>query len=124
EEVERMLDKRTSMGIVGDLNRFGQYAQAEAMLNASNRDTGMGAGLGAGVGAAIGMGMGAGMLRGPWGPAPAPLSSTQVQAQPQPGMIAPPPVPSEPVWHVALDGQPSGPYGKADLGRLMNEGRF
>ncbi|MCP6237339.1 SPFH domain-containing protein, partial [Klebsiella pneumoniae] len=59
DEVEKMLDKRTSIGIVGDLNRFGQYAQSEAMLNASGRDGGMGAGLGAGMGAALGMGMAA-----------------------------------------------------------------
>jgi len=121
DEVERMLDKRTSMGIVGDLGRFGQYAQAESMLNASTRDGGMGAGIGAGMGAALGMGMAGGMLRGPWGPAsPQP---PQVPQQ-QPTMIAPPPIPSDTVWHVALDGQASGPFGKADLGRLMNEGRF
>ena len=121
DEVERMLDKRTSMGIVGDLSRFGHYAQAESMLNASTRDGGMGAGIGAGMGAALGMGMAGGVRRRPRGPAaPQP---PQVPAQ-QPNMIAPPPIPSETVWHVALDGQPSGPYGKADLGRLMNEGRF
>ena len=115
DQVEAMLDRRTSAGIVGDLNRFGQYAQAEAMLNASSRDGGMGA--------AIGMGMGMGMAqRGPWGQVPAPASPPPLAAQPQPGMIAPPA--ADPVWHVALDGAASGPFGKADLGRLMNEGRF
>ena len=34
EDVERALDKRTSMGIVGDLNRFQQYSTAEAMTKA------------------------------------------------------------------------------------------
>ncbi|MDO5528986.1 MAG: SPFH domain-containing protein, partial [Paracoccus sp. (in: a-proteobacteria)] len=56
DEVEAMLDKRTSMGIVGDLDRFGQYAAAEAMLNAAQNTGGAGAGFGAAMGAAMGMG--------------------------------------------------------------------
>ncbi|QJD16331.1 SPFH domain-containing protein [Paracoccus sanguinis] len=124
DEVERMLDKRTSIGIVGDLDRFGRYAQSEAMLNASNRDGGMGAGLGAGMGAALGMGMAAQQgARGPWGQIPQAVPAAPAPA-PQPGMIAGPAPASDTVWHVALDGAASGPFGKADLGRLMNEGRF
>ncbi|HMQ41724.1 MAG TPA: SPFH domain-containing protein [Paracoccus sp. (in: a-proteobacteria)] len=117
DEVEAILDKRTSMGIVGDLERFGQYAQAEAMLNASNNPGGAGAGMGAGLGAAIGMGMAA--QRGPWGP-------TAVQAPAQTGAL-PPPLPGtrgETVWHIAIDGQADGPYGRGHLGRLARDGSF
>ena len=115
DQVEKMLDKRTSMGIVGDLDRFGQYAQAEAMLNASNsQGGGMGSGLGAGMGAAMGMGMA--MRQGPWGAVP--------QQQQAPAAATPPPVPHEKVWHIAVNGQADGPYGRADLGRLAREGRF
>ncbi|NHF71926.1 SPFH domain-containing protein [Paracoccus xiamenensis] len=117
DEVEAILDKRTSMGIVGDLDRFGQYAQAEAMLNASNNQGGAGAAMGAGMGAAIGMGMAA--QRGPWG---------QVAAQAQPQSAAlPPPLPGtrgETVWHIAIDGQADGPYGRGHLGRLARDGSF
>ncbi|MTH77191.1 SPFH domain-containing protein [Paracoccus aestuariivivens] len=112
DEVEKMLDKRTSIGIVGDLNRFGQYAASEAMLNASNQPGGgMGAGLGAAMGAGMGMAMGG--QRGPWGTAPQ-------QAAPQ----TPPPLHPETVWHIAIDGQADGPYGRAHLGRLVREGKF
>ena len=117
DEVEAILDKRTSMGIVGDLERFGQYAQAEAMLNASNNPGGAGAGMGAGLGAAIGMGMAA--QRGPWGP-------TAVQPPAQTGAL-PPPLPGtrgETVWHIAVDGQADGPYGRGHLGRLVRDGSF
>ncbi|MEZ5724410.1 MAG: SPFH domain-containing protein [Paracoccaceae bacterium] len=117
DEVEAILDKRTSMGIVGDLERFGQYAQAEAMLNASNNPGGAGAGMGAGLGAAIGMGMAA--QRGPWGP-------TAVQPPAQTGAL-PPPLPGtrgETVWHIAVDGQADGPYGRGHLGRLARDGSF
>ncbi|MDO5605621.1 MAG: SPFH domain-containing protein [Paracoccus sp. (in: a-proteobacteria)] len=120
DEVEAMLDKRTSMGIVGDLERFGQYAQAEAMLNASRNEGGAGAGMGAGLGAAIGMGMAA--QRGPWGQMPA-----QQAAQPGASGALPPPLPgarSETVWHVALNGEADGPYGRGHLGRMVRDGSF
>ena len=119
DEVEAILDKRTSMGIVGDLDRFGQYAQAEAMLNASNNQGGAGAGMGAGMGAAIGMGMAA--QRGPWGQMP------QQQHQPGQSGALPPPLPGtrgETVWHIAVAGEADGPYGRGHLGRLLKEGKF
>lgn len=118
DEVEKMLDKRTSMGIIGDLDRFSQYAAGEAMLNASTNPgaagAGMGAGMGAGLGAGMGMAMG-GMRMGPWGASPA-----------QAGAASPPPMPaqSETVWHIAVNGQPQGPYGRGHLGRLASEGSF
>lgn len=111
DEVEKMLDKRTSMGIVGDLNRFGQYAASEAMLNASQQAGGMGAGIGAGLGAGLGAAMAG--ARGPWGAVPG-------QQAPQ----TPPPLHPETVWHIAVDGAAQGPYGRAKLGRLANEGQF
>ena len=115
DEVEKMLDKRTSMGIVGDLDRFGQYAASEAMLNASTQPGGMGAGIGAGLGAGMGVAMAG--ARGPWGAAPAQLS-------PAPAAQTPPPLHPETVWHIAVDGQAQGPYGRAKLGRLAKEGGF
>ncbi|MDB6176091.1 SPFH domain-containing protein [Paracoccus sp. Z330] len=119
DAVEQMLDKRTSMGIIGDLDRFGQYAASEAMLNASQNPGGAGAGMGAAMGAAMGMGM---ARPGPWG---------TPQPQPQPAAaqhgMAPPPLPGkqvETVWHVAQDGKAEGPFGRGHLGRLAAQGSF
>ncbi|MFT4013205.1 MAG: SPFH domain-containing protein [Paracoccus sp. (in: a-proteobacteria)] len=114
DEVERMLDKRTSMGIVGDLDRFGQYAAAEAMLNASNQAGGMGAGIGAGLGAGLGAAMA--QQRGPWGAMP--------QQQQAPAAAVPPPLHPETLWHIAVNGAAQGPYGRAHLGRLAAQGGF
>ncbi|WBU52229.1 SPFH domain-containing protein [Paracoccus sp. SCSIO 75233] len=122
DEVEAMLDKRTSMGIIGDIDRFGQYAQAEAMLNASKNTGGAGAALGAGLGAAIGMGMAA--QRGPWGQIPAQPQQPSPQLQ---NAALPPPLPapaSEKLWHVALNGEADGPFGRGDIGRMVKEGQF
>ena len=55
EEVEKSMDKRTSMGVLGDLNRYTQYQAAEAMREAANNPGGAaGAGMGMGAGVAMG----------------------------------------------------------------------
>ena len=55
EEVEKTMDKRTSMGVLGDLNKYTQYQAAEAMREAANNPGGM-AGMGVGMGAGVSMG--------------------------------------------------------------------
>lgn len=57
EEVEKSMDKRTSMGVLGDMNRYAQYQAAEAMREAANNPNGGGmAGMGVGMGAGAAMG--------------------------------------------------------------------
>ena len=56
EDVEKALDKRTSMGIAGDLNKYAQYQAAEAMREAANNPSGGMAGMGVGMGAGAAMG--------------------------------------------------------------------
>lgn len=56
-EVEQMLDKRTSMGIVGDMNRYTQFQAAQAIEAAANNPGGggdMSSGMGIGAGLAMG----------------------------------------------------------------------
>lgn len=56
EEVEKVLDKRTSMGIIGDnLNQYTRYQAAEALGDAA-RNPGGAAGAGVGLGAGMGIG--------------------------------------------------------------------
>ncbi len=102
--VEQALDKRTSMGLAGDLGKFTQYSAAEAMTSAAQTtNSGMGAGLGMGMGMAM---ANAATQAGPWGAAP----------------VAPPPPPVEHVWHIAENGKTTGPFSKADLGRMAADG--
>ncbi|MBY5990238.1 SPFH domain-containing protein [Roseovarius atlanticus] len=116
--VEEALDKRTSMGLAGDLGKFTQYSAAEAMTAAAKNPGGAGGGMGAGIGAGLGMAM-AGQMAGqggPWG---------QAAHQPSPAAApAPPPPPVEHVWHIAENGQTHGPYSKAALGRMASEGKL
>lgn len=108
--VEAALDKRTSMGLAGDLGKFTQYSAAEAMTAAASNPAG--GGMAAGLGAGMGMAMAQQMAQpGPWGAAPAAAAPA-----------APPPPPVEHVWHIAVDGQTSGPFSKAKMGRMATEG--
>ncbi|MGL4279787.1 MAG: SPFH domain-containing protein, partial [Albidovulum sp.] len=109
EAVEAALDKRTSMGIVGDLNRYMQFNAAEALARGDGGAAG--AAMGAGMGAGIGMAMGGRM--GPWGTSP-----EAAAAAPPP----PPPPPVEKVWHIAKEGAAEGPYGRGHLGRFVADG--
>ncbi|UWQ92468.1 SPFH domain-containing protein [Rhodobacteraceae bacterium M382] len=118
--VEAAMDKRTQMGIVGDLGRYTQFSAAEAMTAAAQTpNSGMGAGMGMGMGMAMAQQMqghmAAGQPSGPWGArAPAAAQAT--------APVAPPPPPVEHVWHIAENGQTHGPFSKARLGRMAADG--
>lgn len=108
EEVEKVLDKRTSMGIAGDLQKYMQFNAAEGMANPAS---GAGAAMGAGMAAGMGMAMGQGMAAGPWGAAPA-------AAAPPP----PPPSPAGKQWHLAENGATKGPFDEAALAAMVQSG--
>ncbi len=96
ESVEKALDTRTSMGVIGDLNKFQQYQMGQAMTMAADNPGGGGASEGMGLG--MGMAMAGRMMQpGMFG---APAAG---------GPAAPPPPPGG-VWHVAVNGQTMGPY--------------
>lgn len=121
EAVEAVLDQRTSMGIVGDLNRYTQFSAAQALGAGGGA---AGGAMGAAVGAGLGMAMGAqigGAQAGPWGAVPQQNQSQQSYA-PQQAPAAPPPPPVEKVWHVAANGAATGPFGRGHLGRMVSEG--
>ena len=109
--VEEVLDKRTSMGIAGNLDNYMKFNAAEAM---GSENSAMASSMGAGMGAAMGMGMAGQMQPGPWGAAPAaPAAHAQTP---------PPPPPVEHVWHVAENGEIKGPFSRAAMGRMATAG--
>ncbi|HVF22353.1 MAG TPA: SPFH domain-containing protein [Pyrinomonadaceae bacterium] len=55
QEVEAAMDKRTSMGVIGDVGRYTQFQAADAMRDAAQNPSG-GAGTGAGLGAGFAVG--------------------------------------------------------------------
>jgi membrane protease subunit (stomatin/prohibitin family) len=55
EEVQKAIDKRSSMGVVGDLNAFMKYQAAQSMANLAERGGGDAGAMGMGFGAGFGM---------------------------------------------------------------------
>src|SRR5919112_1030020 len=55
QEVEAAMDKRTSMGVIGDVGRYSQFQAADAMRDAA-QNPGGGAGTGVGLGAGFALG--------------------------------------------------------------------
>jgi membrane protease subunit (stomatin/prohibitin family) len=55
QEVEAAMDKRTSMGVIGDVGRYAQFQAADAMRDAAQNPSG-GAGTGMGLGAGFALG--------------------------------------------------------------------
>ncbi len=95
-EVEAAMDKRTSMGVIGNLSAYTQFQAAEAMEAAAKNPGGdASAGIGMGMGFAMANQMGRAMNQ---------------QNQPQAGAPTPPPLPQSVAYHVALDGQSAGPF--------------
>lgn len=119
EEVEQAMDRRTSMGVIGELGKYAQFQAAESMRAAAENPGAAGGGMGAGLGAGMGFAMMNQMAQpSPWGqPAP---QAAPVAAAPPP----PPPPPVETVYHIAEGGQTTGPYSLARLGRMVAEGGF
>ena len=107
--VEDVMDKRSSMGVIGNLNQYMQFQAAEALGREGAGAAALQAGLGAGLGMQIGHA--AAQQAGPWGARAA-----------TPAAVPPPPPPIEHVWHIAENGQTKGPFSKAALGRMAVEG--
>lgn len=113
-EVEKAMDERTSMGVIGNLGAYTQFQTAKAMEAAASNPGGGAAAAGVGLGA--GMAMAQGMAQ----------SFTQPQ-QPASGGAMPPPPPAAPSFHVSVGGQTSGPFtmdqlkAKAATGELTRE---
>lgn len=103
-EVEAALDKRTSMGVIGNLQQYTQFQAAEALRDAARNPSGA-------AGAGVGLGMGVGM-------------ASQMASQVAGAAATPPPLPGAAAqFHVAVDGKQAGPFDLAALQKLAGEGR-
>jgi membrane protease subunit (stomatin/prohibitin family) len=109
EAVEKALDTRTSMGVIGDMNQFQQYQMGQAMTAAAENPSGGGAAEGMGLGLGFAM---AGRMMQP-GMAGMPDAA--------PGM-APPPPPTAAAWHVAVNGQTQGPFSAQQMAAGISSG--
>jgi len=108
-EVEQALDKRTSMGVIGNLQQYTQYQAAEAMRDAAQNPSGTaGAGMGMGMGFAMANQMGQSMAK-----------------DAQPSGQAPPPLPQQATaFYAAIDNQQAGPFDTNALQQKVQAGQM
>lgn len=119
EEVERAIDKAGAMRVIGNMQTFTQYETANSINDAANNPGGLAA---AGVGIGMGLGIG-GQMAGAMGG----MFAGQAGSQ-QPGMggtsSAPPPLPSQVQFFVAINGQQAGPFDMAALQQMALSGQL
>jgi membrane protease subunit (stomatin/prohibitin family) len=85
EEVQKMIDERSGMGALGNLDAYMKFKTARAIGDAAQQSGGAGGALGAGVGLGMGAGLGAmlpGMMRDAMQPQAAPAPAPAAPAAP------------------------------------------
>ena len=107
-EVEAAMDKRTSMGVVGNLNAFTQYQTAVGIEEAAKNPGGSAsAGIGMGMGFAMANQMGQNMSQ-----------NNNINQQQN---TTPPPLTQ---YYVAVNGQQTGPFGEQQLAQMAQSGQL
>ena len=105
-EVEAALDKRASIGILGNMQQYTQYQAANAIEQSAQNPAGASPGLDLGVGIAMGQ-----QIANAINP-PRTAASTVPAA---PGPVAPPPPMPASSWYITRGGQNFGPYSQEQL---------
>ncbi|MCU0286772.1 MAG: SPFH domain-containing protein [Acidobacteria bacterium] len=110
-EVEAAIDKRNSMGVIGNLQNYMQYQAANAMESAAKNPSGTaGEGIGLGMGFAMATQM-AGMFQ---------QQQAQSAQHPQPGAM-PPPIPGSAQYYAVVNGAQAGPFTMDALRQMVNQ---
>ncbi|MGL4553684.1 MAG: SPFH domain-containing protein [Gemmataceae bacterium] len=107
EDVEKALDTRTKMGVLGDLNQYAKFQTANAIGDAAANPGGVG---GIGAQMAVGVAMGSQM------------AGSMGEAMRAPA--APPPLPGGPAFFVGVDGKQAGPFDVGALQTMAAQGRL
>lgn len=110
-EVEEAIDKRSSMGVIGNLQNYMQYQTANSMEAAAKNPGGT-------AGEGIGLGMGFAMANQMVGMFP------QQQAARAGGPGGPPPVPGAAQYYAVVNGQQAGPYNTMVLQQMIQQKTF
>lgn len=111
--VEAALDKRSSMGVLGNMQNYTAFQMAESLPDmAKNQGGGL---------AAAGMGLGAGMhLAGQFANNMQPQQAAPAAAAPPP--VAPPPMPPQLLYYAVVNGAQSGPFDTNALRQHIGSG--
>ncbi len=114
-EVEAALDKRTQMGVLGDLDQFTKFQTATAIGDAAKNPGGAGEGMGLGMGMAMGTQMAQSIQA---------ANQATHQAAPQAAAGGPPPLPvTDELWYYAAGSAQAGPVTPEALAQQVAAGQ-
>ncbi len=105
-QVEEAIDKRSSMGVIGNLQNYMQYQTANSMEAAANNPGGT-------AGEGIGLGMGFAMANQ--------MAGMFQQGQQAGGPAGPPPVPGAVQYYAVVNGQQAGPFNEITLKQMAQK---
>jgi membrane protease subunit (stomatin/prohibitin family) len=121
EAVEEALDKRTSMGVIGNMTTYTQMQFADSLKDSANNPAGGGNLAGDAMGAGIGLAMAGKMAQDMVGPQVG-QNHNPVGSSPQ--QATPPPMPQHTMYHVAVDGVQQGPFPQSQLQQMVQQGQL
>ena len=122
EAVEEALDKRTSMGVIGNMTTYTQMQFADSLKDAANNPTGGGNLAGDAMGAGIGLAMAGKMAQEMIGSSQASQPHNPATNPPQQG--TPPLMPNQTLYHVAIEGVQQGPFPQTKLQQMVQQGQL
>jgi len=115
-EVEEALDKRSEMGIIGNLGAYAQFQTANAIEKSAENS--IGGNLGA---AGMGLAAGAAMM----GQVGNVFQPTQFNASPvQSAADMPPPIAPAVQYYIAVEGKSTGPFDEGQMARMIPNNTF
>ena len=126
EAVEEALDKRTSMGVIGNMTTYTQMQFADSLKDSANNPGGGGSLASDAMGAGIGLAMAGKMAQQMVNPQDGQMAGGQSQNPVgfTPQQSAPPPMPQQAMYHVAIGGVQQGPFPMGQLQQMIQQGQL
>jgi membrane protease subunit (stomatin/prohibitin family) len=134
EAVEQALDRRTSMGVIGNMAAYTQMQFADSLKSGAENPTGGNNPAGAAMGMGMGFAMAGQMAQQMMNPQNQQFQGGQSQNQPYAGsqqpyppagaVPPPPPIPTQPLFHVVVNGAQQGPFPVAQLQQMVQQGQL
>ncbi len=122
EAVEEALDRRTSMGVIGNMTAYTQMQFADSLKDSANNPAGGGNLAGDAMGAGIGLAMAGQMAGQMMNPQAGQFDGGQ--QPPQQAAPTPPPMPQQTTYHVAVGGVQQGPFPVSQLQQMIQQGQL
>lgn len=126
EAVEQALDRRTSMGVIGDMGAYTQMQLADSLVAGAENPSGGNNPASAAMGMGMGLAMAGQMTQQMMNPQTQQPAGGQPQYPPQPAAATPPPPPMPPqaTFHISVNGVQQGPFALMQMQQMAQQGQL